>query len=251
MPRLRDILGTMLLRIAAGVLVAASLAVWGPVARADSTTIRAAVERSPKTYFAYRSPLWWGQRVRIEIVRISTDDGFALAQIRVLAGPPSYRTQWALVQHQGTGWKVVSVALQHRSDLQCGSTPHAVLQRLAGGCSKYSLWPAGVVSGPRAVRPPTSVERAALVQAAQTSVFAGRDRCVRYHVSVSTLDQRYASVSYTFVKPYTHCSPADGVSIFHRASDGWGYAGGASDGFPCTQAPPGVARSLFGDCLFG
>jgi hypothetical protein len=106
------------------------------------------------------------------------------------------------------------------------------------------------VRGATSMRPPTAAERTGIVGAASRA-FHGEDRCVQYKIGISRLDSRYAAVSYVFHEPYVHCLVGNGVSIYVRTRSGWRHVADASSGFSCSQAPPGVVRTLFGDCWTG
>jgi hypothetical protein len=112
----------------------------------------------------------------------------------------------------------------------------------------------GIIKGPRAQRPATTAELAA-ISAAGRRGYPAAGSCITYAAHVSTLDPRYARVDFVYPKsalsnPRDKCAKfvGNGEEVFIRRSDGWHYVGGESDGFPCGYLPPGVARSLFGAC---
>jgi hypothetical protein len=207
------------------------------------SSIRQALERSRLTYLHYRAPIWWGRRVSVTVELVRVDGDWAIAKLR---GPKSSGRQWALL-HRSGGWRVVGAASGRGTGLWCKLAPPPVIPQLVGGCTATELWAPGDIVGPRARRAPTGAERTALESAARR-LRGGRDSCVRYLIGVSEVDPRYVRVSYEFHKPYGNCLLSNGDSIFVRDGRDWRHVSDASDPFPCTLAPPGVVRSLFGDC---
>ena len=232
-------------------LAVVALTGCGHSAPRDRDAIKTLLIRSNATYLYYTSPLWWGTAIRPRLVRIGIDGSFALAKIHVPGGPRIYRDQWVLLERGPRDWKLVATVLGRAYLLPCAA-PADVARRLAGGCSHDAAPdPRGVVTGPLATRPPTANERRTIIKAARAAIFAGRDACVRYSIAVSRLDGGFASVSYSFHKPYGNCLLGNGISIFKKSATGWKNIGSASDPFPCSYLPPGVVRSLFGECWTG
>jgi hypothetical protein len=66
--------------------------------------------------------------------------------------------------------------------------------------------------------------------------------CANSDTFVSRLD-----ASWGLVRP--HCPSGNGVILLHREHGSWTVYDEASDPFDCTEAPPGVIRSLTGACL--
>ena len=102
---------------------------------------------------------------------------------------------------------------------------------------------------PRAQRPATAAELAAISTVARGVVFHGRHCCVTYRAQISTLDPRYAGVQYDLHKPYGTCLVGNGVSVFVRGASGWRHLEDTSEPFFCNSLPPGVVRSLYGGCM--
>ena len=92
----------------------------------------------------------------------------------------------------------------------------------------------GLVTGPLLVRPATPSERRRIV-----ARYAG---CTTYDVTVSQVDETYALVQ------FPSCARYNGEVLFHRGARGWLEVDAASEPFDCTEAPPGVIRSLAGGC---
>ena len=179
---------------------------------------------------------------------VRTDGKFAVAHVSVPGYPKIWRSQWTLLGSTAGGWHVLAVVLDRARQLQC-KAPAAVMQTLAGGCDHDVLSPAAAIEGPTASRPASAAELAAISSVARRVVFQGHDSCVTYVARVSTLDPRYARAAYEFHKPYTNCHIGNGVSIYMRnTAGGWRHLGDASDPFPCDYGPPGVVRTLFGEC---
>jgi len=95
----------------------------------------------------------------------------------------------------------------------------------------------------------TAAERRAIVGDASRRIFDGHDRCVRYVIAVSRVDERYALVAYDFRKPYTDCRLGNAESVDRRTAAGaWRELSEASSRWDCLAAPPGVIRSLARSC---
>lgn len=96
---------------------------------------------------------------------------------------------------------------------------------------------------------PTAAEQAQISAAAYGKLKGERD-CVRFTIAISRVDARYASAGLELLGVRRGGCEANGTLLFRRAGSGvWRYLGSASDPFPCTAAPAGVIRSLFGACF--
>lgn len=215
--------------------------------------IKAAIRNSPQTYFAFRNPLYWGRPVRITIDRIrisSKDDHFAGARVRVLEanGRATRFPQQVLLRQPGK-WRVIDV---EGGQIPCRLASSGIVRDLFGSCdaSPFQVSEVGLIEGPKADRPPTAKERALIIAA--TKVFhpgTFDDSCTRFHVRVSRVDDSFALVGYTFVRPYTKCVLSNGESWMKQTSAGhWLVKGDGSDAPDCRWLPPGVARSLASVC---
>jgi len=227
--------------------------------QSNAVEIKAAIRKSPQTYFAFRNPLYWGRPVHITIDRIrisSRDDHFAGARVRVLeaSGKPvrfariGNFAQQVLLK-RSAAWRVRDV---ESGSIPCRFAPHGVVRDLLGGCdaSPYQSSDVGLIAGPKSSRSPTAKERALIIGATQAyhpGVFGVS--CTRFHIQVSKTDDRFALVGYTFVPPYTKCVLGNGESWMERTSAGrWRVKGDGSDAPDCRWVPPGVARSLASVC---
>jgi hypothetical protein len=99
-------------------------------------------------------------------------------------------------------------------------------------------------------RAPTGSERTAIVKALPAFY---HQKCIRYSIRVSTVDTRYAAVSFRFVppRPSKTCSPFDGGVLMKRIAPGrWKKTGEGSE-WPCAKAgaPTPVIKDLFGGCV--
>ncbi|MHB8060928.1 MAG: hypothetical protein ACYDHO_08875, partial [Gaiellaceae bacterium] len=224
--------------------------------QSDVAAIKTVITKSPHTYFAFRNRLYWGRPVHFAVARVrisSMDDHFAAARVLALEANGNGADQpQQLLLRRAREWRVIWVTADGPSGIPCRKASAGVVRELVGNCDPSSVAASLVMAihGPRSNRPPTASERAAIVAVARSSHFkAGQDRCVRYDVRVSRVDDRFASVGYSFVPPYTNCQPVDGESLMERAASGrWRVKGDGSDPFPCRFAPPGVIRSLFSGC---
>ena len=218
--------------------------------------IKAAVRSSQQTYFAFSNPLYWGRPVHFKIdrIRISRkDDHFAAA--RVLALEANGKRVGDLQQQQvllrrSEKWLVAQAAPDGRT-IFCEAASSGVVHELFGGCESTPVDTGMSVYGPHSDRAATAKERAAIIEATKafhTNGF-GSGSCVRYHIRVSQIDDRFAVVGYTFVPPYTNCLLGNGESLMQRKASGrWQVKAEGSDAFDCGDAPPGVIRSLFSGC---
>lgn len=195
------------------VAVLAVVAGCGGSPRSDTAAIRAALAASPDTYLHYGARTWGRQpqtRVRI---RINGDSATAVLS------PTGTIAQRITLRRQNGEWRIGSAGEP------------------------------GVISGPRAQRPATAAELAAISTVARSGIFDGRDSCITYRAQISTLDPRYAGVQYAYRKPYGTCLVGNGVSVFVRSASSWRHLEDASTPFLCNSLPPGVVRSLYGVCM--
>jgi hypothetical protein len=236
-----------------------ALAACGGGRSSQRSAIEAAIRRSPSTYFAYRDPLYWGRPVHFTISRArvsSRNSRFAAAIVTPFVGHQRKRASGPerVLLRSTDRWRVVRVEVS-ASRPACRLAPTGVIAELFGGCAPGSdaaqVSAETFISGPLAARRATRAERAGIVAATRAAHFkAGQDRCVRYHVRVSEINDRFALVSYSFVRPYSGCLLGNGVSLMERVANGrWRVKGDAGDAFPCTSGPPGVIRSLLRDCV--
>ena len=229
-----------------GLLVLAALAVAAPGEQDEGT--RAALERSPLTYFHYGSAQWWGRPVDVDVARTRTSGAWAGAVLHVRTAGRTLARQFALLRRRDGVWRV-TVTSSPPGGLPCEAAPRAVVRRLFGFCIPR-ITPISMIVGPVRSRGATTAERAAVVRAARRRVFGGHDRCVRYGVDVSRVDARFARVRYRFVPPLRGCLVGNGDSLFRRTPSGrWLHVADASDPFECDLAPAGVVRSLLGTCV--
>jgi hypothetical protein len=244
--------------LAAGLGLALAACVGGR--SSQRSAIEAAIRRSPFTYFAYRNPLYWGRSVHVTISRLrvsSRNRRFAAAVVTPFDGKRHRRVSdpERVLLRLTDRWRVIRAETLSAARPACRFAPAGVIAELFGGCDHNAdaarVSPEAFISGPLDFRSPTPDERAAIVAATRAAHFKpGQARCVRYHVRVSVVDERFASVSYSFVRPFRGCLLGNGVSFMERSPRGrWRVKGDAGDAFPCTYAPPGVIRSLFEDCL--
>lgn len=131
-----------------------------------------------------------------------------------------------------------------------GAIPeHVVLRRSAGKWGIASTT-GGVINGHTASRPAAATDRAAIWAIERRRIFGGHDSCVRHVVvTVSTVDPRYATITYQSASRTSACGPNGQILYVHRSS-GWRILD-EGDGFLCNSAPAGVVRSLFGACWVG
>ncbi len=229
---------------------------WGKAQSRNAALdeIKAAIRKSPQTYFAFRNPLYWGRPVRITIDRIrisSKDDHFAGARVRVFeANGKSIPFPQRVLLKRSAKWQVTEV--ESGVAVSCRAALPGIVRDLFGSCDASSARDSvvGLIAGPRTNRPPTMKERNLIIAATQAfhpGVFD--DSCTRFHVRVSRADDRFAVVGYTFVRPYTKCILGNGESWMERTSSGhWRVKGDGSEAPDCRWVPPGVARSLDSAC---
>ena len=208
--------------------------------------VEAAVRRSPLTYFHYAAARWWGRPVTVRIERVRTSRAWSGAIVSVSHGHRVLGQEVVLLR-RGRRWRVVA-ASEVDEGLSCKLAAKGVVRRVVGSCFD-DVSPLAHVVAPRASRAATPQERHEVVAAARAAVLHGKDRCVRYSIRVSRVDDRFALVSYRFVRPYRDCLVGNGVSLFERRGNGrWVHLTDASAGFLCDTAPAGVVTSLEGAC---
>jgi hypothetical protein len=105
----------------------------------------------------------------------------------------------------------------------------------------------GTVAGPRATRPPTAAEAAA-IRAGALKSFQGEGDCLQFEDGVSTVDPTWASAVIRFVGPNRIRCATTGTPVMHLVGNGWRMVAVQNGVMACTTAPPGVVRSLFGSC---
>jgi hypothetical protein len=185
--------------------------------------LQRAVEASPYTYYHFSGAGWWGEPVALQtrVVHASSD----LADIEILARADGKTVGWrerlSLARRNGR-WAIRVPLIDPNF---------------------------GAILGPKSTLKPTAQERAQ-VSAAGFGELKGDSDCVRFTISVSRVDARYATASLELFGPRKAQCEASSALLFTRAGSGvWRYLGAGSAPFPCTSAPAGVIRSLFGVCL--
>jgi hypothetical protein len=185
--------------------------------QSDTAAIQAALKASPKTYLHYGASTWGRDpHVHVRIIRTHSDRATALLSV-----PKTVREWVALRLHNGT-WTVASAR-------------------------------DGVINGPRASRPATKAELAA-ISAVATRRYPQAVGCITYGAEISTVNPRYARVDYIFPpsqrrRPHGHCGlfVGNGVDIYVHTASGWRHLVSGSM-FYCSDAPPAVLRSLVYAC---
>ena len=213
-------------------------------------TITAAVERSPYTYFHYNASVWWGAPVRVSIRATAVDGRSGGAIVEVRKDGRLVAREDVLLRRDPT-WRVVRTTLHTVTDVHyCGKLRG--LEPFFHSCviDDFTVSADPYVKGPLATREATPAERAQITSTVRPRL--GDASCVRFAIRVSSVDDRYALVSYRYVPPFTKtCSPANGVTVVARAPGTWRVVGEGSSEFPCRWGGPGVMRSLLGTCVFG
>jgi hypothetical protein len=182
-----------------------------------------AIRASTATYYEFAAPAWWGRSVSVSTDGLAVAGNHATAVIDVHAGGKVIRSEKVMVQRQGGAWQVVRV------------TPP-------------SLAPSSLsITGPVMRRPAQQWQSAPLTRAALQYLYVPAS-CVRFSIAISEVDSNYASIAPRFVGPRAARCASNGVLIARRQQDRWIVYGAGSDPFDCRQAPPGVLRSLFGEC---
>ncbi len=107
------------------------------------------------------------------------------------------------------------------------------------------------VAGTTARRPPTSAERRSIVGALlEYRPRTPSNACWRFHLRVSTLNERWADAGVTFARPYRKCTLFNGTMLMQSLGSLWRIVSSFSSDEPCDLAPPGVILSLYGVCFF-
>ena len=193
----------------------------------SSSEIAAAHQRSPDTYFHYGVAAWWGRPVAVRTVLLREEGSSgAEATVSVFAQGKTIATQTVNLVKGSGGWQVSAAeASLAQTDTSFGN-----------------------VSGPVATRAPTSSQQKAIVAGALRS-FPGESNCLRFTVSVSKVDPAWASAVIHFVGPNRINCAVSGTPLLHlEAGKGWRMVSIGTGAYPCSTAPPGVLRSLFGTC---
>jgi hypothetical protein len=193
-----------------------------------TAAIEQAVKTSPLSYYHYAAAAWWGRPVSVHMTLVHTSSQQATATVSVRAGGKSIATQTVLLVRSGENWTI--------SGSEVSSTQEE---------TNF-----GTVSGPVSTRPPTAAEHTAVVARALRS-FPGEGDCLRFEVAISRVDPAWASAVIRFVGPNRIRCATTGTPLLHRGAGGWRMVAVANGQLPCTKAPPGVVRSLFGDCRIG
>ena len=184
--------------------------------------VKAAIARSPFSYYHFSAAAWWGQPVTVSTRSVHVSGSTATAVVVASAGGKKVGSQHVSLTQANGRWAVVTPLVDE---------------------------PFGTITGPISARKPTALEQAA-ISAAGFKVLKGEQDCVRFVVGVSTIDPGFASARLTFFGPRKAQCESNGMLLFARSASGaWMYHGAGSDPFSCTWAPPGVIRSLFGSCF--
>jgi hypothetical protein len=218
------------------------LAVAGCASHPQRRAVEQALARSPKTYWHYRAAVWWGKDPHLAVALVRVQGEWAAARIDAPAAP-NFGRQWVLLRRAAGVWRVLDTRTGRATGFNCKLAPAPVIPRLVGGCTIHLPdTESGLVQGPRAARLPTRAERSGIEASFVRRILSGRHVCPALSISVSRVDATWATASAT-------CAAAgNGVVLYHRRKRGWTIADEASSGFPCTDAPPGVVRSLEGAC---
>jgi hypothetical protein len=200
--------------------VAATLAGCGGSGTSDAAAIRAVLAASPATYLHYDARDWGRQPyVHVRLVQVDAD-----REIAQLSASGTITQHITLLRSNGV-WSIKPTLNDH-----------------------------GAMTGPRAERPATPTELAA-ISAAEEKMTPGSGGCVTYTARISTFDSRYALVDHIFprsqqLRPHGRCGMfvGNGEDLYVHARAGWRYVTSAST-FPCDAAPPGVMRSFLGGCF--
>jgi hypothetical protein len=189
-------------------------------------SVEQAIQNSQLTYYNYSDAAWWGRPVKVETNVLRQSSQNAVATVSVVTGAETITSQTIDLTKPNGNWTVSGSEVT-------GSEPEGYY---------------GAVFGPTAARPPTPVERAAIV-AAGLRAFPGEGNCLRFVIAVSKVDPAYASVNLRFVGPKRiECATA-GVLLFGADAGGtWRMLEIGTNPFTCHHAPAGVLRSLFGRC---
>jgi hypothetical protein len=208
------------------VLCTLSLAACGGGSSAGSA-ISQALKSSPDTYFHYGTAAWWGRPVTVRTVLLRQESSSgAEATVSVFSHGKTIATQTVNLVKGSGGWQVSAAeASLAQTDTSFGS-----------------------VTGPIAARPPTATQQKAIVAGALRS-FPGESRCLRFAVAVSTVDPAWASAVIRFVGPNRISCAVSGTPLLElKPGKGWRMVAIGAGAYPCSTAPPGVLRSLFGSC---
>lgn len=183
------------------------------------------MKSSPLSYFHYSGTTWWGRPVNVSmtVTRASSSQGTAVVTVR--SGGKVVGSQTLLLVKNGGNWAV------------SGSEE-------TGTEAETNF---GTVSGPRATRPPTAAEAAA-IRAGALESFPGEGDCLQFEDAVSKTDPTWASAVIKFVGPNRIRCATTGTPVMHLGANGWRMVTVQNGVMACTAAPAGVVRSLFGSC---
>jgi hypothetical protein len=212
-----------------GVVCTLSLAACGG-GSSSTSAISQALKASPDTYYHFAGSLWWGRPVTVRTVLLHQEgSNGAEATVSVSSKGKPIASQTVNLVKGSSGWQVAAAeATLTQTDTSFGT-----------------------VTGPVATRPPTAAEQKAIVAGALQS-FPGEGNCLRFTVAVSKVDPAWASAVIRFVGPNRISCAVSGTPLLElKPSKGWRMVAIGIGGYPCSSAPPGVLRSLFGSCRIG
>jgi hypothetical protein len=207
------------------VICTLSLAACG--GSSSTSAITQALKSSPDTYYHYGTAAWWGRPVTVKTVLLRQEGSSgAVATISVYSHGKAIATQTVNLVKESSGWQVsAGEASLAQTDTSFGN-----------------------VVGPVATRPPTAAEQKAITAGALHS-FPGESNCLRFTASVSKVDPAWASAVIHVVGPNRINCAVSGTPLLHLApGKGWRMVAIGAGTYPCSKAPPGVLRSLFGSC---
>jgi hypothetical protein len=191
----------------------------------QTEAITQAVKSSALSYFRYGAAKWWGKPVSVGVTVTQNAKSQATANVTVRSAGTTLASQTLLLVKDSGRWMVSA-------------------SEVTGSDSETDF---GTVTGPVETRPPTTAEAEAASAGALQS-FPGESDCLRFQVAVSKVDPTWASAVIRFVGPNRIRCATTGVPVLHRSPSGWKMVAVQNGVMPCTVAPPGVVRSLFGDC---
>ncbi len=208
-----------------GALCALGLAACGGGGGNPTAAVTQSVKSSPLSYFHYSTATWWGRPVSVGMTVTHASSGQATAVVTVRSGGKVVATQTLLLVKSGGEWAV------------SGSEE-------TGTEAETNF---GTISGPRATRPPTASEAAA-IRAGALKSFTGEGDCLQFEDAVSKADPTWASAVIRFVGPNRIRCATTGTPVMHLGANGWHMVAVQNGVMACTAAPAGVVRSLFGSC---
>jgi len=209
-----------------GVVCTLSLAACGG-GSSPTAAISQALKSSPDTYYHYAGSLWWGRPVVVKTVLLRQEgSSSAEATVSVTSHDKPVASQTVNLLKGSGGWQVsAGESTLTQTDTSFGS-----------------------VTGPVATRPPTAAEKQAITAGALRS-FPGEGNCLHFAASVSKVDPSWASAVISFFGPNRINCAVSGTPLMHLTpGKGWRMVAIGTGAYPCSKAPPGVLRSLFGTC---